>query len=479
MKKYLVTLQLFIAALLFFTCDAKGTNPLPKPNIIFILADDLGWADLPAYGNRFNETPNIDRLAKQGALFTNAYAAAPVCTPTRASIVSGEYPVRLGFMDYIPGQLRPYAEVIVPRNRTQYLPTEVITIGEVMKQLGYRTGYFGRWNLGDSAIYQPSNQGFEETNAGRGFYSRSPGTKKSRSSDIIGDLSESFIERNKEQPFFMFVGSYDVHTPINADSALTVKYLVKSKAAGYTSNAVYGAMIEHIDQIVGRIMKKVSEAGLDNNTIILFFSDNGGLRKGYEIPAMLKPKNRTLSREDTLQLMQITSNDPLRGEKGNLYEGGIRVPLIVKYPGKWKGGTKLDDVVNSVDFFPSFVGVAGGKLPEGPVFDGVDILTKPIPKERPMFWHYPVYHHGMPGSAVRLGKWKLIKNLVDSSYELYNLEKDLSETTNLASRYPAELAKLSALLDNWLKSVKAPMPVPNPDFDEKKRYKQVQVSREG
>ncbi|MGC4233428.1 MAG: sulfatase [Niabella sp.] len=477
MRKYLVILPLFIAALLPFICDAKWDDPLPKPNIIFILADDLGWADLPAYGNRFNEAPNIDRLAKQGALFTNAYAAAPVCTPTRASIISGEYPVRLGFMDFIPGRRFPYESVIVPQNRTQYLPTEVLTIGEVMKDLGYRTGYFGRWNLGDSTIYQPSNQGFEETNAGRGSNNRSPGAKRLRSSEIIGNLSESFIEKNKDRPFFMFVGSYDVHTPINADSALVAKYLAKSKAADYTSNPVYAAMIEHIDQIVGRILKKVSEEGLDNNTLIVFFSDNGGLRKGYQIPPMLMPKNRPLSREDTLQLMQITANDPLRGEKGNLYEGGIRVPLIVKYPGKWKGGTVIDDVVTSVDFFPSFVGVAGGKLPAGPVFDGVDILTKPIPADRPIFWHYPVFHHGVPGSAVRLGKWKLIKNLVDGSYELYDLEKDFSETSNLVSRYPAELSKLAALLDNWLKSVKAPMPVPNPDFDESKRRKMEPVKK--
>lgn len=470
MRKYLFTLKFSLIALFSIAGDAKETDSLRKPNIIFVLADDLGWADLPAYGNRFNETPNIQSLANQGAIFTNAYAAAPVCTPTRASIMSGEYPVRLGFMDYIPGELRPYEEVIVPRNRTQYLPNEVITIGEVMKDLGYRTGYFGRWNLGSEAIYQPSNQGFEETDAGRTSHI-SPGKKRVRSSDIIGDLSESFIERNKDQPFFMFVGSYDVHTPINADSALTAKYLKKPKVAGYTSNAVYGAMVEHVDQIVGRIMKKVSEEGLEDNTIIIFFSDNGGLRKGYRIPQMLMPKNTTLSQEDKSQLMQVTSNDPLKGEKGNLYEGGIRVPLIVKYPRKWKGGTKLTDVVNSVDFFPSFVGVAGGKLPDGPVFDGVDIFTKSIPKERPIFWHYPVYHHGVPGSAVRLGKWKLIKNLVDDSYELYNLEKDLSETTNLVSRYPTELAKMSKLLNNWLKNVNAPMPVPNPDFDATRRNK--------
>ncbi|HMR84550.1 MAG TPA: sulfatase [Niabella sp.] len=477
MRKCLVIPQLFLTALLPFVCNAKETDPWLKPNIIFILADDLGWADLPAYGNRFNEAPNIDRLVKQGALFTNAYAAAPVCTPTRVSIMSGAYPVRLGFMDFIPGRQFPYESVIVPQNRTQYLPTEVITIGEVMKELGYRTGYFGRWNLGDSAAYQPSNQGFEETNAGRSSNSRSPGEKRLRSSDIIGNLSESFIEKNKDQPFFLFVGSYDVHTPINADSSLIAKYLAKPKAPNYISNAVYAAMIEHIDQIVGRILNKVYEEGLDNNTLIVFFSDNGGLRKGYQIPPMLMPKNRALSPEDTLQLMQITANDPLRGEKGNLYEGGIRVPLIVKYPGKWKGETIIDDVVTSVDFFPSFVGVAGEKLPVGPDFDGVDILTKPIPAERPIFWHYPVFHHGVPCSAVRSGKWKLMKNLVDGSYELYNLEKDLRETSNLVSRYPVELAKLSALLDNWLKSVKAPMPVPNPDFDKSKRRKMEPVKK--
>ncbi len=460
--------KFFLTALVLFS--GCLTYAQQKPNIIFILADDLGWSDLPAYGNPFNETPHIDRLAKQGARFTNAYAAAPVCTPTRVSIMSGQYPVRLGILDYLPGQWRPYEELIVPQNRTQYLPAEVWTIGEAMKQTGYKTGYMGRWNLGDSSIHLPSNQGFDETNTGRvPRNNRATASRSERSSDVLAKLSESFIEKNKQQPFFLFVGSYDVHTPINADSALVAKYLAKPKAANYPSNAVYAANVEHIDQLVGRILKKVSAEGLEDNTIIIFFSDNGGLRRGYEIPRMLLPENKAISKEDSIRLKQITSNDPLKGEKGNLYEGGIREPLIVKFPAKWKGGTIVNEVVNSVDFFPSLMAVAGGKLPDDQIFDGVDILTKPIPKERPLFWHYPVYHHGVPGAAVRLGNWKLIKNLAGATYELYNLKNDIGETINLANRYPNELSKLSTMLEEWLKSVNAPMPVPNPNFDAGKR----------
>lgn len=449
-------------------------NCQQRPNIIFILADDLGRGDLPLYGNRFNEAPNLEAMAKQGALYTNAYAAAPVCSPTRASILSGQCPARVGVIDFIPGLWRPYESVLAPQNRTQYLPTEVITIGETMKQAGYKTGYFGKWHLGDSSTYQPSQQGFEKTHVGQGHYNVQfkpayPEGKGMRLSDALAKLSGSFIDQNKDQPFFLFVGAYDPHLPLDADSALIVKYLNKPRVNGYPCNPIYAAMIEHLDNMVGQILKKVEDAGIADNTMIVFFSDNGGLDRNYKNQPLPAPDKRHFQQGDSL-LYLATANIPFKGVKGNLYEGGIRVPMIVKYPKKWKGGKKVDDIIYSVDFYPSFVQLAGGTMPATQTFDGVDIFNKPVKYDRPLFWHYPVFHHGVPASAVRIGDWKLIYNLADRSYELYNLKNDVSETKNLATAQPGQVAKLSALLDQWLKEVKAEMPVPNPAFDEKRRY---------
>ncbi len=467
MKKILTAVILWVAGYV--------ANAQQRPNLIFILADDLGWSDLPAYGNKFNEAPNLSLMAKQGALFTNAYAAAPVCSPTRASILSGQYPARVGVMDWIPGLWRPYESVLAPQNRTQYLPTEVVTIGEALQQSGYKTGYFGKWHLGDdSSIHHPLQQGFDKAYTGKGHYNVQfappyPEGKGLRLSEAIADMSESFIEENKNQPFFLFVAGYDPHLPLDADTSLIIKYKNKSKVPGYTCNPIYAAMIEHLDIMVGRILKKVKSAGLEDNTLIVFFSDNGGLDKNIRlIPLTVANKMHFLA-EDSL-LYHATTNAPLKGVKGNLYEGGVRVPMIVKYPKMWKGGTRINDIVNSVDFFPSFVSLAGAKMPSGQVFDGIDIFSGNKIPERPLFWHYPFFHHGVPASAVRLGDWKLIRNLEDNRYELYNLKKDNEEKFDLASKETAQVARLSSLLDKWLKELKAPMPVPNPDFDEKRRF---------
>lgn len=465
-KKIIVILFLFVSGLAY--CQQR-------PNIIFILADDLGRSDLPVYGNRFNEAPNIKAMAKRGVLYTNAYAAAPVCSPTRASIQSGQYPARVGIMDFIPGFWRPYEAVIVPQNRTQYMPAEIITIGEVMKQAGYRTGYFGKWDLADSAIHDASAQGYDETHVGIGHFNVRfnppyPDSKGLHGSEALARMSESFIERNRQHPFFLFVSPYDVHSPLDADSALIVKYLKKPKVAGYTCNPIYAAMIEHLDNLVGRILKKVSDAGLDDNTLIVFFSDNGGMDQNFVKGALPAPAKRHFLDGDSL-MFYATVNTPFRGVKGNLYEGGIREPLIIKYPRDLKGGTQVSDVVTSVDFFPSFVSLAGAAMPSSQTFDGINIFSGHVPYERPIFWHYPFYHHGVPASVVRMGDWKLIRNLADHSYELYDLKKDEGETNNLAALQPERVAKMAAVLDEWLKDVNAPMPQPNPGFDKDKRLK--------
>jgi len=454
-------------------------NKQRRPNIVFILADDLGWSDLPVYGNQFNEAPNIDKLAKEGMQFTNAYATCPVCSPSRASIMSGQYPARLGINDFITGHWRPNEEVIVPVNRSQYLPGEIITISEVLKESGYATGYFGKWHLGFGEEYHPSTQGFDQANVGSKYYNakftppRAEGSTK-RLSEILTDFGEEFIEENKEKPFFLFLSHYDVHVQLDADMDLIDKYQKKQAVDGYPSNAVYAAMIEHLDRSVERIQNKLNELDLAENTILIFFSDNGGLSKRFDqIPLLAKSKQH-LYENDTL-LFIATSNSPLRNEKGTVYEGGIRVPLIVKWPNEIKPGTVSNAVVTGVDFFPTLAKLAGATLPANQTVDGQPIDfhldDKDAVEQRSVFWHYPVYHHDEPKSAVRRGDWKLVQNLVNNRYELYNLSSDIGEQNDLSASEPEKVKLLAAELYNWQDGIKAMLPVPNPDFNIETRYK--------
>jgi arylsulfatase A len=478
---------LFIACLSLLLTGACSNSPEnhlsgSKPNIIFILADDLGWADLPAYGNRFNEAPNISRMAAEGVRFTDAYAACPVCSPTRASIMSGQYPARVGVIDFITGHWRPYEEVTVPKNRTQYLPEEIITLGETMQEAGYATGYFGKWHLGNEDRHQPWNQGFETANVYRGggffHYAEKMSTPLASEpgkvlSEALTDLSLEFIESNKEEPFFLFLAHYDVHVQLDADSALIQKYMKKDKATGYPSNAVYAAMVEHVDISVGRILDKVDQLGLSENTLVVFFSDNGGLVSRFDRVPLLAQSKQHLYAGDTL-LYVATSNAPLRAEKGTVYEGGIREPLIAYWPGKLEAGKVSNAIVSSIDFYPTFTELAGVPLPESQEFDGKSLL--PVlngddhDPERAIFWHYPVYHHDFPASVVRKGDWKLIHYLHDNSRRLYNLVEDPGELSDLNEIYPEKSNALYSLLEQWRENVNAELPVHNPDFDSEKRY---------
>ncbi len=458
--------------------DLKGT----RPNIIFILADDMGWADLPVYGNQFNEAPNLTRMAENGMRFTDAYAACPVCSPTRASIMSGQYPAHVGVIDFIPGHWRPFEEVTVPSNRTQYLPTEIVTIGETMREAGYATGYFGKWHLGQPGEHYPRNQGFDVVNVyqGGGFFDYpdkmstpigvEPGTVLS---EALTDLSLDFIEKNREEPFFLYLAHYDVHVQLDADSMLIEKYLAKEKTGNYPCNAVYAAMVEHIDNSVGRILHKLEEVGLTENTLVVYFSDNGGLVSRFDRIPLLAQSKQHIYKGDTL-LYIATSNAPLRAEKGTVYEGGIREPFIAYWPGRIKAGQVSDAIVSSVDFYPTFAELAGIPLPETQEFDGESLLPvmagiAPDP-ERAIFWHYPVYHHDKPASVIRKGNWKLIHYLHDDSRRLFNLAEDIGETTDLISSNPEKADELMVLLDEWREEVGAEFPVPNPDFDPDKRY---------
>ena len=460
-------------------------EPTKRPNIIFFLVDDLGWADLPVYGNKFNEAPHLSKLASEGVRFTNAYVASPVCSPARASIISGQYPVRFGMVDFIPGHWRPYEEVVVPSNRTQYLPEEIISIGESLQNAGYVTGYFGKWHLGDGPAHHPLNQGFGEANVGVGYFKSRFNPVREQSLDKIiskrlTEFGNDFIEKNKNQPFFLFLSHWDVHCLLDAEMPMIEKYLKKPKVLDYPCNAVYAAMIENIDNSVAGIMQKLQELGIDDNTIFIFYSDNGGIITENKYPGvseelmpMIAPSKSHLYPEHPLRYI-VTSNTPLKCQKGTLYEGGIRVPLIVRWPAQIKSGKVCDAIVSGVDFFPTLLEIAGAAQPSNQTLDGSSLL--PVLKEnrydpeRAIYWHYPVYHHDVPASAIRKGNWKLIENLVTGDVELYDLETDIGESTDLSAVFPEKSHELLMLLKDWQKETKAEFPIKNPDFDPARRY---------
>lgn len=483
----LMIVNLILAALLLappLALAADAATAGNRPNIVFILADDLGWADLPLYGNRFNEAPRLTRLAEEGIRFTDAYAAAPVCSPTRASIMSGQYPARVGVFEFIPGHWRPFEKVTVPTNRTQYLPAEIVTMAEALKTAGYATGFFGKWHLGYGKDHHPSTQGFDEANVGQGYYTTRFDPPRQDSAEKImaerlADFGIDFIERNKARPFFLFLSHWDVHVQFDAEQARIEKFLKKPPVVGYPCHAIYAAMIEQLDHSVGRVVDKLDALGLRDNTLVVFFSDNGGQISNDRYPGVQEAKMPVAlpSRQDiyrgTPRAYIATSNAPLRGEKGMLYEGGIREPLIMTWPGRIKPGRLSQTPVTSVDFYPTFLDVAGAQKPEGQVLDGTSILPDMLngqgPTDRALYWHYPVYHHHVPASAVRKDDWKLVQDLVTGNIELYNLATDIGETTDLSGVFPDKAQELHGLLKQWQTNVKAEFPQPNPAFDEQKR----------
>ena len=440
--------------------EARGRAPVAsarKPNFVFVLVDDLGWADVGCYGNRFNETPNIDRLASEGMRFTDAYAACPVCSPTRASIVSGQYPARLGITDFIMGHWRPFEKLTVPINRTQYLPLEIVTFAEALKGAGYATAAFGKWHLGGRQHF-PDKQGFETMFVAGGghFGTRTTPDIRLGKDDYLAEAitahGEKFIEANRDRPFCLYLMHYAVHIPLEAREKLIAKYQKKPKPATGVNNPTYAAMVEHVDDSVGRIMKKLDALKLSGRTVVIFFSDNGGLRQHFQKIGPI-----------------VTTNAPLRDEKGTLYEGGIREPLIVRWPGRVKAGSTCSEPVTSVDFHPTLLDIAGVGPPVAQACDGVSLVglleQTGRPKRDAIYWHYPHYHHSTPAGAVRQGNWKLIEFYEDGKLELYNLADDIGEKTDLAAKQPKRAAAMRARLAAWRKSVNAAMPVRNPNHD--------------
>ena len=425
-----------------------------KPNIVFLFIDDMGWPDVGCYGHPFHETPTIDRLAAQGVKFTDFYAATPVCSSTRSTVQSGQYSARTGITDFIPGHWRPFEKLIVPPIEN-ILPESLKTPGDVLKAAGYSTGYFGKWHLGPENTHGPDKRGYDVTvhTLPKEFRawrkSQDAGPKRI---DLLTDQTLWFIEQNKDRPFFVTLSHYAVHIPVEATPNAIAKYEGKTKPPTGVNHPVYAAMIEDLDRSIARILARLDELNLSDRTIVVFTSDNGGLRKIYTGIGEV-----------------ISSNAPLRDEKGTLYEGGIRVPMIVRWPGVVQPGTVCAEPTTTADLLPTFCDVSGTQKPNQPI-DGSSLVPlfrdpKSALKREAIYFHYPHYHHSRPAGAIRAGDWKLIEFFDDGVLELYNLRNDIGEANNRAGAMPEKAAELQKKLASWRKEVGARMPTPNPKYD--------------
>ncbi|MDP6526367.1 MAG: sulfatase [Kiritimatiellia bacterium] len=458
---------------------------MAKPNILVFLIDDMGWADLTCYGSTFYETPNIDGLAEDGILFTSGYAAHPVCSPTRAALMTGKNPCRkaVSITNWIPGP-QPENEIFQGPKINNSLPLSELTIAETLKKNGYQTWFLGKWHLGKRETHGPKVQGFDVNVAGGhqgsppgGYYSpwRSKTLKNGPKGEYLTDrlTSEaiSLIEkRDKDKPFFMYMAYYNIHTPVQGYKPFDDKFADKAKklfegktptkreGRGKTrmrqDNAKLAAMVSAVDLNVGRILKALKDHNVDEETIIFFTSDNGGL----------STKKRITGPGCVL---------PLRGSKGWAYEGGIRVPFIVRKPKAKGNGKKCDSVVISQDLYPTILELCDIPLMPEQHKDGMSfkaLLDKPdkeFKRNAPLVWHYPHYHGSgwTPGSAIRIGNWKLIDFTHDGRLELYNLKDDLSEKKDLAKAYPEKLKELKGMLDDYLKATDAGLAKRNGERD--------------
>jgi arylsulfatase A len=442
-------------------------QPTKRPNFVFILVDDLGWADVGCFGSDFYETPNVDRLAARGMKFSDGYAACPVCSPTRASILSGKYPARLKLTNFIAGRRQLEGARVLPADFKLQLDLEEVTLAEALKPAGYTSGHVGKWHLGGKP-YWPEQQGFDFNVGGCGagmprsfFYPAwtanvpiAEGTAGEYLTDREAAEAVKFIEQNKDRPFFLYLAHYAVHIPLEAKQAMIEKYRAKAERNPGTKqhNPIYAAMVESVDQSVGQVMDALGRLGIAERTVVFFFSDNGGLavREGPNTPS--------------------TTNAPLRAGKGYLYEGGIREPLIVCWPGVTRPGSTCQAPVSSVDFYPTILEMAGATGDPGHVPDGESLV--PLLRQagglqrKAIYWHYPHFSNqgGMPGGAVRQGDYKLIHFYDDDRIELYNVREDIGEKNDLAAEMPDKAAELRKLLDDWLRRVDATMCPPNPQW---------------
>ena len=456
-----------------------------RPNIIFILIDDLGWKDLSCYGSSFYETPHLDRLAEEGVTFTDAYAACPVCSPTRASILTGKYPATLQLTNYLSGH---ETGKLISAPYIKHLPLEEKTIASTLREGGYRTYHIGKWHLGPEPYY-PEHHGFDVNIAGChwgmpafGYFSpyHNPrlknGPKGEYLTDRLTDEAIKLIDEDDGSPFFMYLSYYSVHVPIQAPKHLIKKYKLKAKTMGLDrvkaiekgehfpcdhkknlrvkrrliqSDPTYAAMVERLDWNIGRVLDFLKEKNMEEDTVIIFTSDNGGLATAEGSP---------------------TSNAPLAEGKGWMYEGGTREPLIIRWPGNHEQGVKCNVPVSSPDFYPTILEIIGLPLMPEQHCDGVSLL--PLIKGKneltrdAIFWHYPHYGNqgGTPGSSIRQGDYKLIEFFEEGHIELYNLRNDIGEVHNLANKMPEIAATMQKTLQDWRESVEAKIPLPNPNY---------------
>lgn len=442
-----------------------------RPNIILFLIDDLGWRDLGCQGSTFYQTPHIDQLAAEGVRFTDAYAACAVCSPTRAAILTGKYPARLLLTDWLPsGRWHPKAKLQSGRF-LRGLPVEEHSLAEALRDGRYRTAHIGKWHLGSEPFCLPEHHGFDLNIAGnahgapgsyffpypgdwlipgsgqRATWNVLPDGKDGEYlTDRLTDEAVKFIREPHQMPFFLYFPHYGVHTPLQAKKEVIAKYerVAETQRQGKPE---YAAMVESIDDSVGRVMATLKELGLDENTVIIFTSDNGGFANA-------------------------TSNAPLRANKGAYYEGGIRVPLIIKWPGVSKAGVVVNEPVTSTDLYPTCLAAAGLPARPNQHQDGVNLRPLLAGEgslaARSLFWHYPHYNEhpsSVPSSVIRKGPWKLIETFDPEGIELYNLANDLSETQNIATTETARVDELRRELDAWRNEVGAEMMKPNPDYD--------------
>ncbi len=442
---------------------APAAGAARRPNVVLVLADDLGWTDLGCQGSKYYETPNLDRLAAQGMRFTAGYTCGPNCQPTRAALMSGQYGPRTGV--YTVGSIDRFnwrSRPLRPVDNVQQLPHETVTVAGALKKAGYATAMFGKWHLGQAGPLHPARRGFDEAivSMGRHFdFATSPKVdypKGTYLSDFLTDRAVDFIRRNRDRPFFLFLAHFAVHSPHEAKKELVEKFK-KRPAAGGHRDATYAAMIASLDESVGRVAAALDELKLADDTLFIFSRDNGGVG-GY-------------ARAGIRGGGAATDNAPLRGGKGMLYEGGIRVPFLFRWPGTIEAGTRCDEPVCSVDLFPTLLEVAGAKPPAGQPLDGVSCLpllsgAKGRLDRDAVYWHFPVYlgagrddWRTTPAGAARAGDWKLLEFFETGRLELYNLADDIGETKDLAKSNPEKVKELHGKLRAWREAVKAPMPV--------------------
>jgi arylsulfatase A len=426
-----------------------------RPNFVLILADDLAWADLACYGNEVYETPNLNRLAASGMRFTDAYAACPVCSPTRASIMTGRYPASIGLTEWIPGKRSTPAEKVKAPPYLTKLPLGELCLPEILRGAGYATGHVGKWHLGGTGNL-PEDQGFDVnvggTHAGSpagGYFlpnrMKLPGARKGEYlTDRLSEEGCRFIREHQDTPFFLYQSYHSVHTPIQSKREYQARYAQKAADLGRKINAAYAGMIQSLDEGVGRILDTIEKTGMRDRTVVFFMSDNGGLSS-------------------------VTPNAPLREGKGHVYEGGIREPMIVRAPGLTQAGSICRIPVSSIDFLPTMIELAGAAMPAERPIDGVSLtpLLRGGELDREaIYWHYPHYspQRGKPAGAVRAGDLKLLEFYEDGHLELYDLSKDIGETTDLSAKRPQDTARLHAMLVAWRQRVGAKMPTPNPAY---------------